>query len=268
MKIERAERSRQKRNERIIGGSDVTDSTSWPFIVNIGGVCGGSLISSQHVLTAGHCCSRDNFKYLNFYFGIRKLSEKNSAGQTRGVKGYKIHSDFSRDTLDNDLCVVLLDRPVELGFSVQPISLPRGNDQIFEKDFDGNVFIAGWGITDTSTGEVSDSLKNALVRFVPDGRCSSQSYYGNAFNATAHFCAGDDNTDACTFDSGGPAVVLKHRNYRLLENAKPGKEAVVAPHSAILASITSWGRGCARENKPGVYVRIESYLRNFAKFFR
>ena len=54
--------------------------------------------------------------------------------------------------------------------------------------------------------------------------------------------------DTCQFDSGGPAVVLKQRNSRY-EDLVP-----------ILAGITSWGEGCARENRPGVYTRVTSYL--------
>merc|ERR1711935_225480 len=109
-------------------------------------------------------------------------------------------------------------------------------------------------------GQAAEVLQNALVRHVDDGVCGSSSYYGAQFNNATMFCAGDEKTDSCTYDSGGPAVILKHRNDILLASAKPGQEAIKAPKSAVLAGITSWGHGCAKQQKPGVYVRLSSFL--------
>ena len=59
------------------------------------------------------------------------------------------------------------------------------------------------------------------------------------------FCAGDlqGETDACQGDSGGPAV-----------GEVQGR--------ATLFGITSWGYGCGRPNKLGVYTKVREFVKS------
>jgi len=63
------------------------------------------------------------------------------------------------------------------------------------------------------------------------------------------FCAGllEGGADTCQGDSGGPAVAFL-RLSKFHETR------------ATLVGLTSWGYGCGRENKPGVYTQVNRYV--------
>lgn len=58
------------------------------------------------------------------------------------------------------------------------------------------------------------------------------------------FCAGYDSVakDACQGDSGGPHVTRYRDTY-------------------FVTGIVSWGEGCARKGKYGVYTQVSKYIR-------
>ena len=76
---------------------------------------------------------------------------------------------------------------------------------------------------------------------ISNAQCSQA--YGNAITSSM-VCAGypgEGGKDACQNDSGGPLVCD--------ENGK-----------AVVAGVVSWGDGCAKPDKPGVYSRNTAAL--------
>jgi secreted trypsin-like serine protease len=77
------------------------------------------------------------------------------------------------------------------------------------------------------------------VPIVDIGQC--RKYYSlEAVQTSVHICAGyeDGGKDACLGDSGGPLVC-----------------------DGIQRGIVSWGRGCARNNSPGIYTFVDTFVK-------
>uniref|UniRef100_A0A8I3WWH4 HGF activator n=1 Tax=Callithrix jacchus TaxID=9483 RepID=A0A8I3WWH4_CALJA len=95
---------------------------------------------------------------------------------------------------------------------------------------------------DLDVSSYSSSLREALVPLVADHKCSSPEVYGADISPNM-LCAGyfDCKSDACQGDSGGPLACEKNG-------------------VAYLYGIISWGDGCGRLHKPGVYTRVANYV--------
>jgi secreted trypsin-like serine protease len=96
--------------------------------------------------------------------------------------------------------------------------------------------IVGWGATEEG-GDVPDNLQEARVPITTDQYCAGA--YSD-FDAQTMVCAGfpQGGVDTCQGDSGGPMF---------------GKTSTGALR---VVGTTSFGEGCARPGRPGVYGRV------------
>jgi secreted trypsin-like serine protease len=249
---------------RIVGGSQVSISHyPWQAAVVYTGsgnahqrqFCGGSLLTSRIVITAGHCvfdtdpdclliCSindpggdgtaRIDPNDVDVVLGRTTLSDT-SQGAEIGVSGVAYQSHYDGNYRGHgvprfDVGYLVLNAP-----SARPqIHIATTAERSLWEPGDA-VEISGWGSTSES-GNTQDTLRATTVNIVSDGTCGAD--YGPDFDAATMVCAAASGKDTCYGDSGGPLQApLGGGVYRLV-------------------GITGWGDGCARPNAPGVYTRV------------
>ncbi|XP_032109924.1 hepatocyte growth factor activator [Sapajus apella] len=232
---------------RIIGGSSsLPGSHPWLAAIYIGdSFCAGSLVHTCWVVSAAHCFShsppRDS---VSVVLGQHFFNRTTDVTQTFGIEKYIPYTLYSVfNPSEHDLVLIRLkkkgDRCATRSQFVQPICLPEP----------GSTFpaghkcqIAGWGHLSEDVSGYSSSLREALVPLVADHKCSSPEVYGADISPNM-LCAGyfDCKSDACQGDSGGPLACEKNG-------------------VAYLHGIISWGDGCGRLHKPGVYTRVANYV--------
>lgn len=246
---------------RIVGGSN-SQPGDWPWMAAIYRddqfICGGSLITSSHVLTAAHCFYYFNYiitdpKRYTIWLGRTDLAKnEDKMKQFSKVDKVFVHTAFSFKTYRNDIAIIKLKAPVELTEYVQPICLPDQDEAKARK----RGYVIGWGTTKKVTAEQAQGPSSAKSKFallpIAANEACRKSLPANApYYSDVMFCAGSGKgkKDACQGDSGGPLVTYKTMRD---ENKRPF-------FIWKATGIVSWGIGCAQKHTYGYYTRVSYY---------
>ena len=101
--------------KKIVGGSQ-TKKDAWPWMAillyNNKINCGGTLITSDHILTAAHCAddgeSPDQVRLGDY--DVRYVGD--TPEETYDVEWMKLHENYNKFTHENDIAIIKLTRPV------------------------------------------------------------------------------------------------------------------------------------------------------------
>ncbi|CAB3232988.1 unnamed protein product [Arctia plantaginis] len=233
---------------RIIGGA-TTAIENFPFTVQVlynrQLVCGGSLLTKRHVLSAAHCFVDINTggPLSSSRFSIRAGSTfLNVGGTVHSIATIIVHQGYNHTTFDNDVAVVVLSSSVKLSDSVQKARIPLQEDSLAD---DTTVVAVGWGRIMVEVPGVSNVLNEVTIRTINRGICRQRyAVLGSQLNIPMvvtenMICAGlldIGGADTCQGDSGGPLM-----------------------YKGVVVGVTSWGASCAHPQFPGVYARVSMY---------
>jgi secreted trypsin-like serine protease len=224
-------------SQAIVGGQNASPG-EWPAVAAVSyGLfsCTGTLIAPNVVLTAGHCSSVTGAAvgtpatWPAALIDVRIGGTKYGEGERVPVSSVVAHPNYNLSA-GYDISLLRLSRnstktPVKVAGTADTALWSAGTME----------WIVGWGVTEEG-GDSPDILQEAQVPVTTDSYCGKA--YSD-FDARTMLCAGfpAGGVDTCQGDSGGP----------MFGGAGTGMRVVGA---------TSFGEGCARAGKPGVYARV------------
>ncbi|ONI88379.1 serine protease [Saccharothrix sp. ALI-22-I] len=221
----------QRVDGRVVGGERVSiEEHPWMvYLADSNGFqfCGGTLVAPTKVVTAAHCATGRTLKNTRVVVG--REDKTSNEGQVVRLADIWIHPEFLAADQGADVAVLTLRDEVD--GKPLPLAGPD-DDELYVPGTNGLVL--GWGRT-SEQGATSRYLMGATVPVMADADCL-EAYL--QYDAEEMTCAGfpEGGVDTCQGDSGGPFVA-------------GGK----------LIGVTSWGEGCARKDKPGIYSKIAVY---------
>ncbi|CAF0917143.1 unnamed protein product [Brachionus calyciflorus] len=323
-----------KQNVRIIGGKD-SEPHSWPFHVLILRQvfrvfkysnrtkisledyfsCGGSIINKHTILTAAHCVYdhrpnnftsnnrisyKTEFRIFIGWHDIKLLQKEFYKKEVLGlgilVNKIIIHESFDFHMFKNDIALLKLSEPINLGPFVQIICLPKYSEKSLEYPVkDTEAYIMGWGLTNKKEKNNGSILQNAKLKILHKNMCNytnfivrnknrtqnntskkmgifraitkveiNETEYENFMANLNYFYIIDelyqnnyiDQSQICAGDYNGGIDSCQGDSGGSLVTS----DEINGKNRFINAGIVSFGYGCGRPKAPGIYTRTNYFL--------
>nr|AHY81253.1 trypsin precursor [Lygus lineolaris] len=231
---------------RIVGG-DFYKPHKYPFIAGVamssgGGwkpFCGGSILTTNHVLTAAHCTNdviglRTQLAVL---LGTYDMTKPDPSAEAIPVGSVVQHQEFNCKNLLNDIALLVLSKSITFNTNIGPVCMPQPGLDITSQ----TVKILGWG-AQKYQGPMTSTPKEMDTKVVPTAQCSALWPGIVPSVRPTQICTFSNDASPCGGDSGGPVVWLDPSSSQY-----------------TLVGIVSFGDHCT-ELKPSVQTKVVSYI--------
>ncbi|XP_070493732.1 uncharacterized protein [Chironomus tepperi] len=199
----------------IINGTEVKRG-EFPFLVGIktkedqAYICGGSLITKSHALTASHCIHEkyrttrrrpDDIVAVVGKYDLRQANE-NGAFEMRIIE-IIVHEDWDPNVerYDADIAILVFEKEVQISNFINIVCLPK----YFRSNSLESGEVVGWGVSERTRISENEVIPRKVKIGKPPSNenCFYDESYLAQLSSERTYCAGGKNAGPCFGDSGG-----------------------------------------------------------------
>ncbi|CAH1406145.1 unnamed protein product [Nezara viridula] len=199
---------------RILNGEAADKSShSWvaallePTIYDPRLICGGSIITPRHVLTAARCLVGRNASQVLIAVGEHKLSKIDITKLIQSIL-LSVHQlyDNANGVTVNDIGLVTTNKEIQYTSSVSPICFPTR--RLYLDNHNAMITVVGWGKTSPTSITNSDDLLEVDLTVYPFVSCYDW-FHLSAYNLRFlnNLCTYAEGKNVLSGDFGSPSIL-------------------------------------------------------------